>query len=159
MDTLIIMRHAEAVSATPGADDFSRPLTGTGRAAAERAAQRLRAGQPVPQLLLHSPAVRTAETARILAQSLCSPALRIQAVPAIYLARGRTLQELLAQPEHAADCVLLVGHNPGVSELLQLLSDADARTRRWLTPGEFVALTRRARAAVGGSRYSAPQKQ
>ena len=142
MRRLIIMRHAEAETAPPGADDFGRTLTPAGRAAARRAAERLHAEQGLPALLLHSPALRTTETARIVAETLAPAVLRAIAVPGIYLAKGKTLQRLLEEPAHRADCVLLVGHNPGVSELLQLLDADAARTRRWLTPAEFAAIDR-----------------
>jgi phosphohistidine phosphatase len=140
MGQLIIMRHAEAAVADAGADDYARPLTAAGRVAAERAAARIRAQHGVPLLLLHSPAIRTAETARIVARSLAGSSLRLLALPEVYLARGNTLQQLLALPTHAAPSVLLIGHNPGVSELLQILDPEAARERRWLTPAEFVAV-------------------
>jgi phosphohistidine phosphatase len=142
MSLLIIMRHAEAASAKPGGDDFMRPLTAAGRAAAERAALRIRDEHGDPQLLLHSPALRTTETARIVVGTLAAPGLRLLAVPALYLARGQSVQQLLALPAHLAERVLLIGHNPGVSELVQAVSAEAAQARRWLAPAEFVAIDR-----------------
>jgi phosphohistidine phosphatase len=141
MGLLIIMRHAEATSAAPRAEDFNRPLTSAGRATAEQTARRILGAHGLPELVLHSPALRTAETARIVVQTWADARTRVQVVPAIYLARGSTLQQLLDQPEHSAASVLLIGHNPGVSELLRALDNVASDQRRWLTPAEFVALT------------------
>lgn len=135
---LILMRHAEAVSAAPGLDDFDRPLTTAGRAAAARVAARL-AQLPV-RLLLHSPAARTHETALIINGQLQLPAAAVRAEDAIYLASAGSLRQLVQDNAAAGGCLLLIGHNPGVSELLQLL-DAGARdARRWLAPADYALL-------------------
>jgi phosphohistidine phosphatase SixA len=133
------MRHAEAQAATVGGDDFTRPLTRAGRLAAESAAERLGAAPSPPALIWHSPALRTAATAALVAARLGLPASCVLAVPVVYLANGKALQALLA-PSEQRDHLLLIGHNPGVSELLQLLDADAARARRWLAPAETVTL-------------------
>jgi phosphohistidine phosphatase len=136
---LTLMRHAEAQVATVGGDDFTRPLTSAGRIAAANAAQQLGAAPPPPALIWHSPALRTTETAALVAARLSLPASRVLAMPAVYLASGSALLALLAPAEPRAH-LLLIGHNPGVSELLQLLDADAARTRRWLATAETVTL-------------------
>ncbi|HVN98482.1 MAG TPA: histidine phosphatase family protein, partial [Steroidobacteraceae bacterium] len=69
MHELILMRHAEALPAAIDAEDFARPLTEAGRAAAARAATALAGGHAVDRLL-YSPARRTTETALIVADVL-----------------------------------------------------------------------------------------
>lgn len=112
---LILMRHAEALPAAIDAEDFARPLSDAGRAAATRAAGTL-AGEAMIGRLLYSPARRTSETAAIVAEALSLGASLLQAVPELYLATPQRVRAAFARWHGTARVVLVIGHNPSISE-------------------------------------------
>ena len=116
MHELLLLRHAEAEPAALDGNDFQRPLTAGGRDAALAAAARLIALPWQPQRLLYSPAVRTAATAALLAQAFRLDPHVLQAVPELYLATPPALHAALRVWHGNATRVVIVGHNPGLSE-------------------------------------------
>ena len=66
MRRLFLIRHAKAEPSV-GRDDYDRSLTDRGRADARRIAAALAARRMLPELLVHSGAARTKETAEIFA--------------------------------------------------------------------------------------------
>jgi phosphohistidine phosphatase len=128
--TLILLRHAAAESQRLDSRDFERALTPVGRAEAEAAGRRLAALDSRPQLLLTSPARRTRDTADILVRCLGLAGASVRDDAALYLATVPALRAAIARTNAAIGCLLLIGHNPGLSELATVL-DAD---------GEGVAL-------------------
>ena len=116
MPELILMRHAAAQSAAIGASDFERPLSPAGRHEAARSAQRL-AGAATIERVLFSPAQRTSETAQIVADELSLGPQALVAVPALYAATPAAIRAAIARSHGHARVLLVVGHNPGISEL------------------------------------------
>jgi phosphohistidine phosphatase len=124
---LTLMRHAEARWKDQRLSDLERPLNRRGAAAAEAMARRLLELQLVPDLLLMSPALRTRQTAEIVARELSLPARRLLREEALYLASAADLLKVVHGTGPRVSHLLLVAHNPGVSELVQLLvPEADA---------------------------------
>ena len=116
------MRHAQAAPAELGADDFTRPLTPAGRRAAAAAARALLAdGLRIERVLL-SPANRTRETAVIVARELGISEASLQALPELYAATPAVIRAAIAHHHGGAQNLLVVGHNPGISELAGQLS-------------------------------------
>ncbi len=126
MKRVLMLRHAEATPAQGAEQDFERPLSERGRAAALAAAQQIAASGLRFDRLLVSPARRTRETGAIVAARL-SAAVRVRDEPALYPGTPESLWATLQQlPEHVR-CALLIGHNPALSAL--------ARQCRALGPG------------------------
>jgi len=123
---LILMRHAEALPAAIDAEDYARPLSEAGRGAAARAASLLAGGAAIERLL-YSPARRTSETALIVADVLSLAPAQMHAVPELYLATPQRVRASLAQWHHGARVVLIIGHNPSISELGAELAPAHRR--------------------------------
>lgn len=72
--------------------------------------------KPAPALILCSPAARTRETLELLLPALHpSPAILYE--EGLYLAEPGALLERIRKLPANMDCVLLVGHNPGLHEL------------------------------------------
>ena len=111
------MRHAAAQSAAIGASDFERPLSPVGRHEAARSAQRLAASTASVERVLFSPARRTSETAQIVAGELSLGTQALVAVPALYAATPAAIRAAIARDHGNARVLLVVGHNPGISEL------------------------------------------
>ncbi|MFD4868060.1 SixA phosphatase family protein [Streptomyces sp. NPDC058412] len=121
---LVVLRHAK--SAWPDVPDSERPLAARGRRDAPAAGRWLRETDCVPDLVVCSTACRTRETWDLVAAELgAAPA------PVIYEARlyGASAAELLGVVREIPAQVrtlMLIGHNPGVQELvLSLAGEAD----------------------------------
>lgn len=114
---LFVIRHSLAASGA-GRSDFDRPLTAAGAARAVEIAAGLEALGVSFDLLLHSPLVRAAETARYLAPR----AAEVRAFGA--LADGG-IEEIVSGVAGAR--VALVGHLPTVGALVAWLLTGDGR--------------------------------
>jgi phosphohistidine phosphatase len=134
--TLIVLRHAKAVHVA-GLADRERPLTARGRRDARRAGEVLGELGFAPDLVLCSPSVRTRQTAE-LALPEFAPEAPLEFESDIYEAYPDELAELLRRTDPDAGTLLLVGHNPGLQELVLGLTagDGDAHFR----PGAFAVV-------------------
>jgi phosphohistidine phosphatase len=116
--TLLLLRHAEAEAAQAGLADIDRSLTVRGRVEALDAAECIAAAELRVDAMLVSPALRTRETATIVAAKLdITEELHFE--PALYFG---SLDELLPTVRCCAadtQTVLMVGHNPALSALAQ----------------------------------------
>lgn len=121
------MRHAHADWPSFQGNDFDRPLTPEGEREAQRAAAAIRAAGHAPTLLLASAARRTRQTAEILAGELGLPATALQFDATLYNATATVLAaQLQAAARQSAGLVLLVAHNPGISQLARQWTGAMA---------------------------------
>lgn len=120
MRTLILMRHATAAETADS--DYARPLTADGRLEARLRIALLREHQPT--YILASSALRTAETAAIIASGLHYP-LDLTLKPALYQASAIDYLPFITplSPEHR--CVLVIGHNPAISQLSDYLTETN----------------------------------
>lgn len=121
MKTLLLLRHAKPSQASPTGRDFDRPLVEEGRRAAALAGQLLQRRQLAPALVVCSPAARAHQTADelIAAAGLTT---RLLFDKRIYEASVGQLIELITEAGDEAEMILLVGHNPGLQELLLFLT-------------------------------------
>jgi phosphohistidine phosphatase len=126
---LILLRHGHAEE---GRDDFARRLTDAGRRAARQAGQALAHVCFQPQLVLTSPAPRAQETAELVAQG-CGYGSSPRADQTLYLGDPRAYLNVLRALPETLSRVLLVGHNPTLSDLARQLGEAAD-----LRPAEFV---------------------
>jgi len=118
MRELILVRHAKSDWSDPELSDHDRPLNARGRRAAPLMAARFAASEQQVQRVLSSPAVRARATAEEFASAL---GMQVELEPALYLASASTLLATAAASE--VDSVLLVAHDPGITELASYLSD------------------------------------
>lgn len=125
MRELVIVRHAHAHGHEPGLEDFERRLDRRGRGEAEAMATKARQLGLVPEHVITSPADRAVATAREFARTLDFPLPRIRHDDRVYLAERNTLVEILRGLPDSLGRVLLVGHNPGLSELADWLTGDD----------------------------------
>jgi phosphohistidine phosphatase len=131
--TLVILRHAKAAS-PDGIPDAERPLTGRGHADAAAAGAWLLHSGLTPDLVLCSPSRRTRQTWHGVALALTS-APEVRYDQGIYAAPVRTLLATVRAAAPEATTVLLIGHNPGVSELSALLDPDQADDEGLRTAG------------------------
>ena len=119
---LVVIRHAKAEQS--GATDFERRLTERGLADAAALGSWLAARGLVADHALVSAATRTRETWAALAEAAGWD------VPAdydqgLYAAGPETALDILRGAPGAARTLVLVGHNPTIASLAQLLDDGE----------------------------------
>lgn len=118
---LLIMRHAKSDWFSGAGDDFSRPLSDRGLRDAQRMGQWLVQQAGLPQRILSSPSQRTRQTLERMSDSIgIDLAARTTWLDGLYHASLATLRTVLADQADARDLMLL-GHNPGLEELLAWL--------------------------------------
>ena len=121
MKTLLLLRHAKSSRDDTSVRDFDRPLNERGLEAAAMVGEQMRQMRLQPDLVLSSPAWRAKQTTQIVIESArLSATLRFDCL--IYEASVTRLFEIISRIEEPANIVMLVGHNPGFEELLELLT-------------------------------------
>ena len=121
MKRLVVIRHAKSSWKDPGARDFDRPLNKRGKADAPEMGRRLAQRSLVPDRLLSSPAKRAIRTAEIIAGAIGFPVERITRVDQLYGAGVADLVGILQGLDDAEETVCLVGHNPGLTDLVNFV--------------------------------------
>jgi phosphohistidine phosphatase len=125
MKTLLLLRHARPTQVSPTGRDFDRPLVEEGRADALLIGQLLRRRQLTPDLVLCSTAARAHQTADHVIEA-AKFTTRLHFYERIYEASATQLVELVSEAGGDAVMILVVGHNPGLQELLEHLTGASA---------------------------------
>jgi phosphohistidine phosphatase len=121
MKILLLLRHAKSSWKDGSVSDFDRPLNERGKKAARAIGQYIRRQRMMPDLVLSSPAVRARETTGIVTTT-ARLAAELRYDERIYEADPLRLVHMISQIEDNFSFVLLVGHNPGIEELLSLLT-------------------------------------
>lgn len=109
MKRLILMRHAKSDWSGGPANDHDRPLNPRGRKAATALGGWLSSHEIVPDQVLSSTSARTTETLKRLN---LPPEIDTQFLRTLYLAPAEVILNTLQEAK--GDCVLMIGHNPGI---------------------------------------------
>jgi phosphohistidine phosphatase len=125
MKRLTLVRHAKSSWKDPGRADFDRPLSKRGKQDAPRMGERLAARGQRPDLILSSPARRARKTAKEIARKIGLPSERLVLEEKIYEAEPEALLEVVQSLDDRWENVMLVGHNPGLTDLGNLLADCE----------------------------------
>jgi len=117
---LILLRHAKSAWDNPSIADFERPLSNRGRKAAPLVGAYLGRRGLVPGLVLTSSAKRAVETLDLVSAGWqIKPTVR--KLKSLYLAMPREMLRRVQAVGKEPDCVMLVGHNPGIADLANWL--------------------------------------
>jgi phosphohistidine phosphatase len=122
MKTLFLLRHAKASRDDPTLPDHDRPLKDRDKEDAKRIGRRLRDAGLTPTLIVSSTAVRARKTASKVAKQLDYPRA-IELTDGLYLSTPREHLEVVHSLPDTEERVMLVGHNPGLSQFLSELTD------------------------------------
>jgi phosphohistidine phosphatase len=123
MKTLYLVRHAKSSWADPSLADLVRPLNKRGRRDAPAMGQRLADKKIKVDAIWCSPALRAVETARLFAQALNIPKKITEQHERIYTS---SIDDLLSEVTSCPDkhkTLLIVGHNPVLTEFANFLID------------------------------------
>lgn len=146
MGELLILRHGKSDWSTPSGD-FQRPLKKRGRKNAKQMGDWLSGQQLVPDYVVSSPAVRAFETARLACRAMQFSDKDIREEPVIYGAGSTQLLQVVREVPKAAGRILLVGHNPGMEDLVLYLVAGDLV---WPEDGKLMPTAALARFRVTG---------
>ena len=125
MKTLTVLRHAKSSWNQPNTDDFDRPLNERGWKAARRIGKELKHRKLRFDLCLASPAARVRETLDGVSETFGELKFPVRFEQQVYLASSATLMELIRSVGDEIGALLLVGHNPGLEQLVAMLTHDD----------------------------------
>jgi phosphohistidine phosphatase len=131
MRRLILLRHAKSDWTSPGMRDHARPLAARGRDAAPRIGAYMTHHGLVPDLVLCSTAARAQQTVDLVVASFPEK-VPISYDERIYEVGAEDILAVIKQTKADAHTLLVVGHNPGLRDLAELViasGDVDARAR------------------------------
>ncbi|MDA3947262.1 MAG: histidine phosphatase family protein [Helicobacteraceae bacterium] len=126
MKTLLILRHAKSSWKEDHLSDHERPLNKRGRNDAPKMGRLLSEKQLTPQLILSSDAKRARETVERVTEA-CGYKGEIIFSKALYAAGQEAYIRLLKELDDKYSHVMVVGHNPGLEELVERLTGEDHR--------------------------------
>ena len=122
MKSLLILRHAKSSWKHPELTDYDRPLNKRGKNDAQQMGKLIRKEKLIPDLIMSSSSTRAYATAKAVAKAcdyneeiIMSRSLYDAPDPKAYLKAIRNLDD-----KHSR--VLIVGHNPSIEELLEILT-------------------------------------
>jgi phosphohistidine phosphatase len=121
MKTLLVLRHAKSSWNDPALVDHERPLNKRGRRDAPRMGALVREHGLIPDVVISSDAVRARLTAEAVAEA-ARYAGEILLDPHLYLACPADILSLLPKVRENPKTVMIVGHNPGLEELVEQLT-------------------------------------
>ena len=125
MKTLLILRHAKSSWDDESLPDDQRPLNKRGQKDAPRMGQLLKDNELLPNLILSSTAKRARDTVDLVTVA-SGYAGELRLMPELYsFLSGPYLEALRGFPDRY-ERVMLVGHNPGLEELLVTLTGVAA---------------------------------
>jgi phosphohistidine phosphatase len=145
VNVLYLLRHAKSSWDTPGLDDHDRPLAARGTKAAAVVASEIARRRISVDLVLCSSAIRARQTLEAVLPALTGP-LDIRIGPELYTAGAGDLLGRLRGLDEDTGRVLVVGHNPTLEELTDLLAgDGEPRAleqlRQKFPTAAFATLT------------------
>jgi phosphohistidine phosphatase len=118
---LLVLRHAKSSWDDVARDDWARPLSPRGERDAPRVGHLLRERSLIPELIITSDAIRAHATARAVAEAAGYEGT-IVAEPSLYHAKPDELLATLNGVTDKVRAVLIVGHNPGLEDLVAQLT-------------------------------------
>lgn len=119
-----MLRHAKSDRSNAALQDHDRPLASRGERDAPQMGTALVALDLIPDGILTSTAVRARDTAHLVAAAMSYQG-EIVEDPAIYSGSVDDLLDALREYDQEAGTVLLVGHNPGLEEVVCLLTGGE----------------------------------
>lgn len=121
MKKLILIRHAKSDWDNPLLSDYDRPLAARGLNDAPKMATSLKNRGVQVDLICSSTAQRAKQTASSTAEVLGYPEAKIYWEKSLYHASESHLLQFIQSQSDQIQTLVLVGHNPGLTELITRL--------------------------------------
>lgn len=124
MKTLLILRHGKSSWKHVGLADHDRPLSKRGKRDALKIGELIKSEELVPDIVLSSTAKRARDTAELVLDVVGEEG-DIRLYPPLYHGDSSDYQEAISSLEADYGIVMVVGHNPGLEELLYDLTESN----------------------------------
>ena len=124
MTELYILRHCKS-DWNGNQRDKERPLAKRGIKDAGRMGRWMKQNEYVPATILCSSAVRTRQTTQLVCEHLGCDEHNIRYLSELYLASSSTLLSIINENRDASGPIMLVGHNPGMDDIVSYLANRD----------------------------------
>jgi phosphohistidine phosphatase len=115
---IFLCRHAHTPAAQPGQPDFDRELSVTGIQEARQAGNFIKSQNLLIDLFFSSAAVRAQQTARQIAEVIQFDEDKLKSSQELYYPKPATLLQTLTTLPETVQTIILVSHNPAVSDLV-----------------------------------------
>lgn len=124
--TLLLIRHSKTESRNGSIIDFERSLTSEGKSDSRKMAKFLLDSGIIPDIIITSSATRAFETTAIFAEVFNTSEENITATRKLYYCSAKTILDQIYGLPEKINCVMVVAHNPGISDLTRGLSAGEA---------------------------------
>jgi phosphohistidine phosphatase len=151
---LTLVRHAKSSWRYGYLEDFRRPLNKRGLKDCRRVPSAMAKRLPRPDLVIASDSVRTIQTCEAVVAAMGIDGAAVRLDHSLYLADAQKLLDVVAGVELGVRRLMLVGHNPGLTDLVERLSGTPLDNvptfgvvhlllgqGRWTAPGEQARVT------------------
>ncbi|MGA0334317.1 MAG: SixA phosphatase family protein [Kiritimatiellia bacterium] len=138
MKTIYLLRHAKSSWKDDELSDRDRPLKHKGHFQAEMMSSHLSTLLPAPQKVLCSPARRTRETFAYFQQAWNLKPAQVHFEPSLYLAVWKDLFQAVQSLSGSKEILMLVGHNPGLTDFARKLLCAESEELETLRTCAFL---------------------
>ncbi len=125
MKILYIIRHAKSSWSSDAVNDFDRPLNQRGKRDAPLMGEVLDKREVSFDLILSSSARRAKKTSKKIAKKLNYAKEDIIFRDILYLADPEKMITEIKKVDASVQSLAIVGHNPGMTEMINLLSNID----------------------------------
>ena len=120
MKKITLLRHGDSLFQDSSVNDWSRPLSPEGEKECHDVAKFIKDCHPLPSKIISSNARRTIETVKILLEKNKWDSEILKVDKELYLASANLLTEKIQSQSESINDLIIVGHNPGLSELSSL---------------------------------------
>ena len=117
MKKITLLRHGDSLFQDSSVNDWSRPLSSEGEKECHDVAKFIKDCHPLPSKIISSNARRTIETVKILLEKNKWDSEILNVDKELYLASANLLTEKIQSQSESINDLIIVGHNPGLSEL------------------------------------------
>ncbi|MFC1536624.1 histidine phosphatase family protein [Pseudomonadota bacterium] len=121
--SITLIRHAKSAWNQPNLSDFDRPLNKRGKSDSPLMGEILKKRNIKFDLVLSSPAERAITTARAICHATGYTEGRIEQNRDLYLASAAEIIEIVHSVDESFNRIAVIGHNPGLTVLGNVLSD------------------------------------
>lgn len=119
--TIVFIRHGKSLHPEYISNDIERHLASRGYIDVTESGKWCLTQKLSPDLMMSSPAIRAYSTAMIVANVYAYPINKLVINSSIYNASDKALFYVLSEINDKHHCVFLFGHNPGFTDIVNLL--------------------------------------
>ncbi len=123
MLTIYIVRHAKSSWAELGVEDHDRKLNERGIGDLVRMGEEVKRRNWIPEIIYSSTAARAMATAQGIGENISISKSDIIFDSSLYLCTAKTIQDFLSGIDKDVTSVMLVGHNPGLTDFYNEYTD------------------------------------